>query len=431
MDVNTVASIATLLGIGARNLWTWYQRALTRIGDKVTEDRRVAFCEASQAISSGRGTQFALQFYTDAMLREADFERYLVKVDGNPVYSSLATRSSWVGTRIALRGAGERCVVVPSTGAAEPLDSKEVGEILAQIELRGLRVWNCMIFRPLNIDFTRTSCDVRFCADDFFRYRFTNGSLLEELAQALVNADLDVAKVIVDDELPRRRRYLPPSVALRNFDSRTSLAGVNVLCAFARAAPHNDFVMIIQRRSISVSTRQGALSVIPAGIHQAMTTPEEEVNLSRTIMRELFEEVFGGEEIDGGTTRLRSDWYEKASKPMRWLYKHAGAWSLILTGAGMSLLTGSLTFSALLVVRDQYFWERFSPQMRTNWESSCGQSPLVSTGDAGLADLLRRPDLTDYSLQALTEGLLVLRELDPDRVRIPALDRQPCSSWTC
>jgi len=68
--------------------------------------------------------------------------------------------------------------------------------------------------------------------------------------------------------------------------------------------------------------------------------------------------------------------------------------------------------------------------MRTNWECTPNTGPLVSTKSPGIVELLRRPDVMDFSLGALVEGLLYLEDVDPRRVALPALGRAPGSSWT-
>jgi len=52
-----------------------------------------------------------------------------------------------------------------------------------------------------------------------------------------------------------------------------------------------------------------------SGSHIIIEHPFAEVNLSWTIYRELFEELFGGKEVEKDLRRLRHNWYFK-EEPM-------------------------------------------------------------------------------------------------------------------
>jgi hypothetical protein len=140
-------------------------------------------------------------------------------------------------------------------------------------------------------------------------------------------------------------------------------------------------------------------------------------------MRELFEEVFGGDEVRDKSRRLCADWYERTSPPMQWLRQHRGAFEIVMTGFGISLLTGSATFDGVLAVREVAFWEDFGHEVRTNWEVTESLSPLVSTKDPDLWELISKRDWTDYSFQSMVEGLLYLKEISPERVALPNIVR--------
>lgn len=275
IDPTTIATVAGLLGLSATTLWDWYQKVGERGGADVQAGRLVALSEASRIIAEkGLGTEFAVGYYRDADLKAAGLHRYAADIEGVRAVSSLATRPEWVGTRVPLRGPSEQCTLVPRPEWDLWVDPEDVARILADIQMRGLKVWNGTVFRPLSVDLAETTLSAKFCLDDFFKYRFSNGSLIDELGQALLDAEYDVARVIADrHRTPRRERYLPSGASLGEFQNRMSLSGVNVVCAFARPRPDNDFAIVVQRRGSSVSTRQGALSVLPAGVHQAMTCP--------------------------------------------------------------------------------------------------------------------------------------------------------------
>ncbi|MDA2919002.1 hypothetical protein MYX76_05830 [Desulfobacterota bacterium AH_259_B03_O07] len=168
--------------------------------------------------------------------------------------------------------------------------------------------------------------------------------------------------------LPLRQKLLPDGSTLANLKTRMSAGGVNVLFAMARGEPYNDFVIPIQRQSRTVSDCQTMISVIPKALHQAMIDPLAEVKLSSTAYRELYDEHFGGIEIQRGARRLRHDWFFEESEPVKWFRYHQGAYKLECICFGLNLPMGNYEFGILLLVRYTSYWEAFSHLLLTNWE---------------------------------------------------------------
>lgn len=427
LDIGIISAIAGILGLSATELWHVFLERRNKAKKEVVAGRTATIMNASQRIvSEGLATAFTQRYYDDDVLSSAGLTRYVVNIAGAEVASSLATRADWVGRRVPLRSANERCVLVPKPPDMVIPEVNDTASILAEIESRGVRIWNAPIFRFLNTHIDGSILDASFCIDEFFRYRFTNGALHDELMRAIVDAEFSLDSIFKREKalLPLRRRYLPPNSSLKDFDRRICSSGVNVLTAFARPRPYEDFGIILQRRGPSVATRPWVLSLLPGGHHQPTLEPESEVAISRTIMRELFEEVFGGEEVEKGASRLQVDWYEHVSGPMSWLHENRDVFDLVMTGLGVSLLSGSVTFSAVLAVHDENFWKRYSHEMQMNWEASDDLYPVLSTQDPKLEEILRRRDWMDYSFHSVIEGMILLKEVAPERVRLPEITRR-------
>jgi hypothetical protein len=200
----------------------------------------------------------------------------------------------------------------------------------------------------------------------------------------------------------------------------------------ARPKPHNDFVVLAQRRGAAVSDSQGLLSVIPRAFHQPSVLPHSralasEVPPSATLYRELFEEVLGGREVEVDDRDLQPMWFVDESKPLRWLRERPDSYQALCVGLGINLFSGNYEIGTLLVIHDPKFWRAFEQCLRPNWEVAnlirCSTRPGPSASPRrGLSGLIQGAEVwTSEGLMVLLEGLAYLNQHWPERVSLPAI----------
>ena len=214
------------------------------------------------------------------------------------------------------------------------------------------------------------------------------------------------------------------------FRNRLCGGGIVVLCAMARPAPDHDFIMPIYRRSRTVSDSQGAFSTVPRGYHQPHVDAHDERNLSFSVYRELYEELFGGEEVERGTRHYHPDWFFPRCEPLQWLLNHPESYTLECTGFGMNLRLGDYTFVILLAVHDEDFYRLYGRRITGNWEASESvddRRRISSKKPEILSSLIGNAAQWDgAALFAFVEGLRRLEKLDKEigagRVNLPQIE---------
>src|SRR5205807_4581227 len=114
------------------------------------------------------------------------------------------------------------------------------------------------IFRLRQLGLRLGRLAATFSTDSFLHYRLSAGLLADELTRALAQTN-SVHDVLTapDRHMPLRAQILPHGGALADFDTRVCSGGVLTLLAIARPKPHNDLVVLAQRRSAAVSDSPG------------------------------------------------------------------------------------------------------------------------------------------------------------------------------
>lgn len=419
-----IATIAGLLGLSFKSLVSAVSKARKMYKEKqkmVSIDVRNA--KLTKLVMDGLITRAIKGYYTAESLKRGGLTQYASDVNGVRVNTSLASNIDWTGLSIPLGGGQEICKHSPSILPAIQIPIEIVARYIAHIEQMGLRLWDAHIYRLVDLDINTNHLQASFAIDQFFNYRFTIGLLLDELVETLVDNDLDVDKVVSGKErfLPLRGRLLPGGSSLANFSNRMCAGGVEVLSAFARSEPENDFVIPIERRSKLVADAHSMLSIVPKAFHQPLVDDHTELKLSFTVYRELCEELFGVEELNKDSPWLKADWFLNSCKPIKWLMDHRDEYNLECTYFGINLISGNYTFGILLVVSDDSFWKQYGSLLRTNWEAV--HTSAVSTSDPEeLSTWMRRPDWVGESLVSFTEGLKRLKKLNESRVHLPTIE---------
>ncbi|MCK4658555.1 MAG: hypothetical protein KAV82_03450 [Phycisphaerae bacterium] len=426
MDLSLLATVLSLLGISARDFYRLYQERLKKEQQRFSEEQLAARRQAIGEITSrGLHTALLLKLYPD--LQTAGLSRFAVGFDGGEdAATTIVGSPEQLGCAIELTEGSERHRLVEVDCKGPDLDQATATEILASTEARGLNLWDQGIYRLDAIEMEPHEVRASFSLDRFMRYRLGIGALLDELLQALIDTELCVDKVFEDRDqfLPLRSKFLPTAQSVSQFGQRMCAGGILATVAILRPDPYDDFVIPIQRRSWSTSDEQGMITVIPQAFHQPTIDPAQEMNLRDTFLRELYEELFGGEEAIRGTRRLRHDWYTMESPEVQWLQANQNHWRLVLTGFGLDLATGNYIFALLCVIRHTGFWDQFSHKIVGNWESTEADAPLVSTkkDTARLKKLLFAPACTRVSIFSLARGLEYLVNLEPAKVNLPGMN---------
>jgi hypothetical protein len=193
--------------------------------------------------------------------------------------------------------------------------------------------------------------------------------------------------------------------------------------AMPRPKPYSDFIFPIQRRSAAVADGQGMLSIIPRGFHESLIDQQKDVAPSLSCYREIYEELFGGKEVEQHTERLRHDWFF-GERQMRWFLDHKNSYELICTCFGIDAISGNYQFGTLLIIHDEEYWDTFGREMEANWEGKERTTKLISTKDkAALEKLVRQSNWTGEGLQTLHEALFYLKKRYPKRMSLPNIAR--------
>jgi transcriptional regulator with XRE-family HTH domain len=386
------------------------------------------------------GREVLAAYYSDDSLGRGGLAPYEVEINGRRVRLALATRPAWSGICVPLAALGglsphERCALTTTVAPDRAIDSFRALALrfLCDVEARGLEIYDAPIFRLRQLDLRRGGLDATFSPDSFLRYRLSVGLLGDELTAALAQASsIDELLDASDERMPLRAQVLPDGAGLADFDNRVCSGGVLTLLAIARPKPHNDFVVLAQRRGAAVSDSQGLLSVIPRAFHQPSVLPHSralasEVPPSATLYRELFEEVLGGREVEVDDRDLEPMWFVDESKPLRWLRERPDSYQALCVGLGVNLFSGNYEIGTLLVIHDPKFWRAFEQAFRPNWEVAnlirCSTLPGPNASPRrGLSGLIRAADVwTSEGLMVLVEGLAYLKRHFPERVCLPAI----------
>ncbi len=425
LNPEAIATYAGILGLSAKELWLALKE-LHRRGDEALRDE--ARAARAQTIASmtlaGIQTKALRNLYDHRQLAAAGFSRFGITCDGAEIRTPLVGTRALLSLRRPLDNDDDFCELVPGTYPQEHPTSQEAAMVLARLQERGLDLWDAPIYRTLDIG---SDGRLRFCIERFFTYRLGIGELYDELNSGLVDyeQDYDRLRENFSEALPFRFRFLRSAQAVVDYANRMCVTGVHGTVAIARPQPDNDYVIPIRRRSALVSEGSQLLNVLPTAFHQPTVNPIEEKSLVRTLFREIYEELLGGEEAVKDTLHLAPDWYECASEPMNWLREHRDQCHIVCTGIALNLVSGNCEVSVLMAIQNADFWKRFRHCLMTNWEVAADIDfpPLLSTRRSPMiAKVMSRKDWTGPSLHSLLNGLLYLREIDPQRVLLPSVD---------
>lgn len=278
----------------------------------------------------------------------------------------------------------------------------------------GLKLWDSPIFSLHDLQLFDSKIEMEFRKTDFFVYRATYGNAFDELALNIADRGLDRTIHALQSQntklFPVRTKYMPSLDRILAMSNRICAGGPIVL--IAARTDNNDLAFIIQRRSATVSDEPLALTPVPRGFHSAEVDPALEYDLTFSIYREIWEELFGGEERIGG--QISPHHFFEKSPAIRDLFERRGTTNnLIPLGLMWDLYRGNFIASYCLYITDVSWWAKYHRNMEVNWEfDAIKKKSAVMANQGGLMTLIHSKEWAVDSYFAFLEGLRWLGSKD-------------------
>ena len=355
-------------------IWGGSERdLLNKINSSVRSQARAAAGRKGKPQTRYSEIELVNKYYSPESLAKANLKHYSFSVDGTSVQTTSVSRPGWLGLAYELDSPQEQCKLID----AKPLKHRWSGthldhsarnkpqeglvrvlaECAASIIMSGGLIWNDPIYRVNEIELGEKAMKVLFALDQFENYRYSIGLLNEELPRLSADTNFEIDELVDrrNDIQPLRSFFLPDGPSLVDFKSRITASGVQVL--FAMATNDGGYEIPYQIRSRKVTEGATMFGTIPMAFHHPLKDPEKEVNLSFSIYRELYEELFGGREVTRGSESWNPpDWFFSESEPVRWLKENKAARTLECTCITVNLFSGNCDFQALVAVHDKTFF---------------------------------------------------------------------------
>lgn len=166
------------------------------------------------------------------------------------------------------------------------------------------------------------------------------------------------------------------------------------------------------------------LAVIPKCFHAPLVDDREDTRISATLLREMEEELFGRDDVDGTISPQRHAapmHPSKLSAPMRWLTEHPDSWQMECTGFGLNLVSGNYEYPSLVVIHDEAFWDEYGGHIAANWESD-SLKQYSSLDRELLGELIGDDAWSNEGLFAFLQALRRLAEVGGERVNAPTIE---------
>jgi transcriptional regulator with XRE-family HTH domain len=338
------------------------------------------------------------------------------------IRTSVLTREDWLDLDCPLTPAHDRLRVSRAQQrSASELDEEAADaavQRLAETLSMNVRMTNSPLYRLTSADIRKEHLGGRLSVVPFVEYALTADLLEGELIDGIATGAT---------AMPLRDDHLPTAEAVLNVGERICVGGALALTAIARPADPlrgpADYLLLVQERSGHVLNAARRLAVIPKGFHQPMTDLGADAQIAATLRREMEEELFGREDVDGtlGDQRTADPMHpSRLPEPMRWLLDKPNRLRMECTGFGLNLVSGNYEFAGLIVIEDETFWTRFGGVIEANWESTALQR-YSSLDDDLITDLVGDDAWSNEGLFALTQGLHRLSEIGDDRVKLPKI----------
>jgi|WetSurMetagenome_2_1015567.scaffolds.fasta_scaffold91232_2 hypothetical protein len=423
MEIGVISLIAGLIGFKATDLISLIlKHRKTLEGQKLIDFRKMKNEQYSKISEQKLLNKLLIRYYDNQTNINSNSLFYSIEIEGHVIDTLQITKPEWIHNYVDIKPCNNfKIAEKKHLDVIIPIE--KVAELISLIEALDWNIWNDLTYCLADMNVGSGSLNASFYADDYYKYKYSIGIILEEAREGIVKAKYDINKVISNnaDLLPLRKIFLPSYQRIFDYKNRISAGGVLVLLAMARK-DEDDFCFVIQSRSSNVADSQNLLSVIPAAFHQPMVDPYFEINPYYTIHREIFEELFGGKESEKNVLKIRPDWYFTENKPLGWLHDNQDKCTIEYTSFSFSATHGNYDWGVLFAVEDPIFWDMYSSKMEKNWESK-GIRLLSTKNREGIHDLIVNSNWSGQGFVSLIEGLIRLNNLFPQKVNMPELQR--------
>ena len=289
----------------------------------------------------------------------------------------------------------------------------------------GTKLWNQSQFGLQGVEFSDKSPVLILSKSDFLAHRFTEGLLYDEIILGLADDTNDVEGLTKSmyDKLSLRKALLPDMKSFFDLETRVNALGVDAFLAVAM--PDDSFRIHSHKRSGQVGESRFARHVIPAGFHQPIVEADidKQTNPYWTALRELYEELFGGREVERKYKKLNFDSFLDRCEAVKWLHTNPESWRIEILGLIVNIVNGTVSISTLIVIHDTEFWSKFKDMMQVNWENRA-ISVISSMDRESMKNELLSNDWCEGGQAIFALGLMRLAELHPENGDYPEITRE-------
>jgi hypothetical protein len=224
--------------------------------------------------------------------------------------------------------------------------------------------WNDLHACALKVEETPNGPRIEVGVCEYFQYMSVCGALEDETYAAVERRR---ARTRLRD------RVLPDAAKALECAMGAHSIGMTVAIVFGGGpgpVGPGSHKVLIQRRSQAVSTYGGALGVVPMFSCQSSDLTERtQVSLTHNFLREVYEELYNGEQVQRQTPRVDPGWFlqDPVMEPML-RYMQGAESSLQILGFGFDALNGQLIVGGLVNLGISEFAPTELGQMYGNWE---------------------------------------------------------------
>lgn len=341
----TATGIAFVLGLFSRSV---YGRLASR--------RRVRLEDVSRVQRHPRYSGTWLVDYYRRRGRIGD----LLAVDcgGQRIVVPFLVRDSWRRDDLT-----EESLLVQSSPhemSNAPIDKRVLAgrsRYLAVVDESG-EPWNELLACAAGIEESASGPRVRLVLAQYFQYLSACGPIEDETYAAIRKKSR---------AMPLRNSVLPDVETAMACKRGAHAFGMQVATVFDTGTR---LLVLIQRRSYAVSVYGGALAVVPVFGCQSLDLSERTpVSLFHNYLREVYEELYGGLEVQRYSARVDPTWFYREAPIARLLAtKERGDFDFRLLGFGFDALNGEVDLCALALISDPRYAADELAVMKANWE---------------------------------------------------------------
>ncbi|MFE0027371.1 hypothetical protein [Amycolatopsis sp. NPDC059021] len=338
------AGIAFLVGVTSRSTHGWLKRKRALAHEAESRIRRHPRYSAD----------WLIRYYRR---RGADKDLYVADHGSRRQVVPFLTKPSWYADGLVESIVDQQ---VPHELSAVPVDTKVLaarGRYLA-VEDEGGEPWNELLACAAGVTEDGSGPRVRLVLARYFQYLSACGPIEDETYAAIAKPSRAT---------PLRDRVLPDVDVAARCSRGAHAFGMQVATVFDTGGRH---VVLIQRRSFAVSIYGGALAVVPVfGCQSVDLSERTPVSLFHNYLREVYEELYGGVEVQRRGTRVDPTWFYREAPIARLLAaRERGDLEFTLLGFGFDALNAEMDLCALAYVSDRRYAEEEIAVMTTNWE---------------------------------------------------------------